>query len=167
MQTLETIDPKIAAALQKSKDELITRLRSLPPDNPIVQANQHILTPTASAAAGGWAGGGMLSFSSFYWYAMSVELLGAGTSFAILFDATGHSWGAWATMECEIVGYFVVDPKSVIGPVNFTLAGGAVGEGGVTLTLYGENGTYYGSFAGNADGIGGVGIEGTGTLKAA
>ena len=165
MENVTTLDPEIAAALQKPKDELIARLRTLPPDNPLVKANQHILNPTS--ASGGWAGGDMLSFASFYWYAMSVELIGAGTSFAILFDAKGHSWGAWATFECEIGGYFVVDPKSVNGPVNFVLAGGAVGEGAVTLTLYSQDGTYYGSFAGNADGIGGVGIDGTGTLTAA
>ena len=162
------ISPATAEILQKSQDVIITRLKAMPADSEIVKANQHILTPTENVAvsSGGWAGGGLLSTAGFYWYTMSCELIGAGTSFAILFEASGTSWGAWATMECEIVGYFVVDPKSVAGSVNFVLAAGTVGEGAVTLTLTGTDGKYYGTFAGNADGLGIDTISGIGTLKA-
>jgi|GEM_PF-6726841 len=156
-------NPALAAAAQKNLQAEIAKIKAAPANSHVAQANQQLLKssdPTSST----WAAAGMLDVAGLGYYTTSCDLVIVGDGIGgVDFSASGFSWAAVA-VECEVVGVFVVDPATVGGSCNFTLVTGAAGEGGVSLTLYSANGTFYGTFAGNADGVGGSYITGTGTL---
>jgi hypothetical protein len=159
-QTART--PQQEALARKALSQEIARIKAAPADSRFAQANQHVINAVGDAPE--WWGAGLLELAGFYWYTMECDLAIVGANVAAVdFSASGTA-AAFAAIECELGGFFVVDPTSVAGDCSFTLAVGAVGEGAVSLSLYGSNGTFYGTFAGDAEGAGGAGINGTGTL---
>jgi hypothetical protein len=107
----------------------------------------------------------MLNVTGVAYYSVSCRLAGVG--FAILFSASGFDL-ALTEVECEVAGNFAIDIGKLPKKCHFKLMVAAAGEGGVVLTLSGTKksgiGTI-GTFVGNADGIGGAVISGTGKLK--
>ena len=147
----------------KALDKEIERIKSLPRDSEFVKANQHIVD-TDVAAVPKWAAAGLLSAVGAYWYKISCDLVIVGAGIGALdFSASGTDWVA-VVVECELAGFFVVNPADIAGDCGFLLVVGAVGEGAVSLTLHGSSGQFYGTFAGNADGAGAGKMSDTGKL---
>jgi len=161
-----TPNPALVAAAQQNLNAEIAKIKAAPADSTVALANPQVLAST-SATSSTWAGAGLLDVAGLGYYTTSCDLIIAGDGIgAVDFSASGFSWAAVA-VECEVAGLFVVDPATVGGSCNFTVVTGAVGEGAVVLTLYSSGGTLYGSFAGNADGIGAGVVSGSGTLTVA
>ena len=149
------------AALQR----VIASIKSLPPDSPVVKANQKLLGATSGPT---WLGGGDLALAGAYWWGLScLFLLDSPTAGCrgVSFDAKGHGL-TLGLFDCLVAGAFVVDPSTIGGSCEFALAVGAVGEGMVSINLTGTDPGYtvYGSFTGEATGLGGGGITGSGEL---
>lgn len=157
----------------------IKQYASLVPDGELVQANSHLLVPTATATAETWtAGPGNFSVSSAYGWAIGggVPFLGQAP-LSFLFGGKGTSWKAWATGTCVTLGSFVVDPNKIclskdfhdedspIGKVrkgfcNFTSSGGGAGISEVNISFYSTGGAYWGTLSGTGALIGGFSVEG-------
>jgi hypothetical protein len=151
------------AHAEKALADFIEQLKAAPEGAPIVEANQHLLSGEAN---GSWAGGGLLELGGFIWWAASCDViltdLSSGVK-AVAFEASGTGFMVGA-VESEVVGAFVVDPKTIGGKCHFTIVVAAVEGGVVTLTLYSTSGQLYGTFAGPAEGLAAGGMSGTGDL---
>lgn len=155
--------PRSKAAL----DAEIAKVRSAAanaPTSKFALANQHVLTEsfTPSVCAG------TIDTAGFIWWALLCD--GGGTDFtgayAFSFNASGGPDWDIAEFSCDVAGAFVVDPSTISGPANFTLAIGGVDAGAVSLSLYStDNQTFYGTLAGVAEGIGVATLSGSGTLS--
>jgi hypothetical protein len=117
--------------------------------------------------AGGstWAGAGELTLGGFIWWTADCALVITGVVGigAVDFSASGTGFMIGA-IESEVVGAFVVDPSTIGGKCHFTIVVAAVEDGIATLTLYGSNGTLYGTFVGPAEGLAAGETSGSGEL---
>ena len=154
--------PTIKDVTDENLQRHLAIIRSAPKDSIIYRANQHLLDDSASV----WVGGGLLEFAGIYWWTVSCDILLTGFPGlrGVLFSASGTGFTAGA-YECEMAGTFVVDPATIMGTCNFTLGGGAVVEGVISLTLLSPQGALYGTFLGNATGVGVTSVNGTGSLQ--
>lgn len=166
-QNQAPVSPALAARSKAAFDAEVARIRSAAanaPTSKFALANQHVLSEsfTPSVCAG------TLETAGFIWWALSCT--GAGTDFTgaytFSFEASGGPDWDVSAFTCEVGGTFVVDPSTISGQANFTLAIGGLEEGAVSLSLYStDNQTFYGTLAGVAEGVGGAGLSGTGTLS--
>lgn len=166
-QNQAPVSSALATRSKTAFDAEVARIRSAAataPTSRFAVANQHVLnasfTPSVCA--------GTIETAGFIWWTLSCT--GAGTDFtgayAFSFDASGGPDWDVSAFECEVAGTFVVDPSTISGQANFTLVIGGVEEGAVSLSLYStDNQTFYGTLAGVAQGIGGAGLSGSGTLS--
>jgi hypothetical protein len=176
-------EAQIKAAHEATLREQIDRIRTFAkanPDDPLTQANQHLLLPRATATVDTWiAGPGNFSISSTYKWAIGggVPFLGEAP-LSFLFGGTGGSWAAWATGTQVILGSFVLDPNAICksnefhyaeqpgigtvrkGPCNFTASGGGAGVSGVTISFYSTKGAFWGTLTGSGALIGYFSVEG-------
>ena len=157
--------PKVSTELfDKALQAEIDRIRSLPPDHRIVQANANLLRGANGPL---WGGVGTLEMVGAGWFATdcALALTDASTGVkTVVFSATGFDWAAGA-FHSLVTGAFVVDPATVAGRCGYSVAAVAAAEGVVSLSLYGPNGTCYGVFAGVIE-VGAVvaGVHGVGDL---
>ena len=147
---------------EKALQEHIAEIKSAPAGSAILAANKHLLTSSDSV----WPGGGELSLGGFIWWTTSCDLV--LTDFysgvkAVNFSASGTGFMVGG-IESEVVGTFIVDPKTIEGSCNFRIITGAVGEGACTLFLYSESVTFYGNFTGPAEGLAAGTTSGSGKL---
>ncbi len=161
--------PVSAALAARSKAALLAEIAKIrgaatkAPTSKFALANQHVLNESFTPSVCG----GTLDTAGFIWWAVSCT--GVGTDFsgayAFSFDASGGPDWDISVFTCEVAGTFVVDPSTISGSCNFTLAIGGVEEGAVSLSLYSsDNQTFYGTLAGLAEGVGGAGLSGSGNL---
>lgn len=162
-----SVSPDLVKRSQAAFNAEVARIRSAAakaPTSKLALANQKVLNGsfTASACAG------TLETAGFVWWTLSCT--GAGTdlssAYTFSFDASGGPDWDISVFECEVAGTFVVDPSTISGNCSFTLAIGGVEEGAVSLSLYSsDDQTFYGTLAGVAEGVGGAGLSGSGSLS--
>jgi hypothetical protein len=166
-QTQPPVSSDLAARSNAAMNAEIAKIRSAAataPQSKFAQANQHVLTSSFTPSVCG----GTLETAGFIWWTLSCT--GAGTNLSMAYDFSFEASGGpdWdiSIFTCEVAGSFVVDPSTISGPANFTLAIGGLEEGAVALSLYSfDNQTFYGTLAGLAEGVGGAGLSGSGTLS--
>jgi len=147
---------------EKALAERITEIKSAPKGSKIVESNQHLFEANSST----WAGGGELTVEGLYWWKADCDLALSDFSTGVKvvsFSATGTG-AMLGVIASEVVGAFVVDPKTINGDCHFTIVTAAAEEGMCTLTLYSTSGTLYGTFVGPGEGLAAGTMSGTGTL---
>lgn len=161
------MDAKLQALAEKAFISQVKAIRSAPPNSRLARANKHLARIEANFKDSTWFAGGTLELGGalvHYWMSCTLALTDFSTGVkAVEFSASG--WGfSLAALTSEVAGVFAVDPATIGGECQFVLVAGAIEEGVVSLSLYNDNGTFYGTFAGPAEGISISGFTGTGEL---
>ena len=160
------MNKRLAEIAESVLAEQIEKILQTPADSDVAKANHHLLEyrGTEPNADGFGMAAGELSCVGVFFYALDCTLIVTGSqSCAVTFNAIGFSWDVGA-FTAQVVGTWLVDPKTVAGKCHFTCVVVDVGEGAVSLTLYSEHGQLYGTFAGDTEGGDIADISGTGTL---
>jgi len=166
-QNQTAVSSALATRSKAALDAEIAKIRSAAsnaPTSTFAQANQHVQNNSFAPSACG----GTLETAGFIWWTLSCTGVGTDLSsaYTFSFDASGGPDWDVSLFTCEVAGTFVVDPSTISGQANFTLAIGGVEEGAVVLSLYStDNQTFYGTLVGLAEGVGGAGLSGSGTLS--
>jgi hypothetical protein len=139
------------------------------------QSAASVQAAVASSALETWTCGGSANMSGFVWWALGGTVMFA-PPLGFLFGASGGPDWALSTFTSGIAGSFVVDPQKIrdtemhpedsgVGTVfkgkcRFQLSQGGAGAGGIRISFYSTNGTYWGLLGGVTAGLGGASVSG-------
>ena len=181
------LESEVAAALRE-EIKRIQDFAEANPDTEFAKANRHLLLGggrplaarsdaaiAATASEETWKCVGSVNMSSFVWWALGGTVMFA-PPLGFMFGAKGGPDWALSTFASGIAGAFVVDPQIIrdkemhpegsgVGTVykgkcKFQLGQLGAGAGGVRISFYSLQGTYWGMLGGVSGGLGGASLSG-------
>ncbi|WP_147125935.1 hypothetical protein [Shimia ponticola] len=153
-----------ARALEHSKQRIqqIKDFAKLQPDHPYAKANQHVLELDTQTS---WDSAGVLSMSGLGWWALNLSA-DVSPPHYLIYNATGGPDWDIALFTSSVAGYFLVEPSSLHGDLDFTLQSVAGVAGEVSFDLYyPNNGGHVASFLGVVLGFSVSKITGSGSIS--